>query len=82
MTKSTKYARRPQRDRAPVSRLDLLVEDCIVIEIKSIDALASIHTAQLLTYLRFSKVAWSFDRRNRRDRTALFVSFVHPLCSL
>jgi|TARA_R100000149_G_scaffold65943_1_gene42201 hypothetical protein len=53
-----------------------------VIEIKSIDALASIHTAQLLTYLRFSKVAWSFDRRNRRDRTALFVSFVHPLCSL
>jgi len=37
-------------------RLDLLVEDCVVIEIKSIDALASIHTAQLLTYLRFSKV--------------------------
>lgn len=37
-------------------RLDLLVEKCVVVEIKSIDALASIHTAQVLTYLRFSKV--------------------------
>lgn len=37
-------------------RLDLLVENCVVVEIKSIDALASIHTAQVLTYLRFSGV--------------------------
>ena len=35
-------------------RLDLLVEESVVVEIKSIDALASIHTAQVLTYLRFS----------------------------
>ena len=35
-------------------RLDLLVDKSVVVEIKSIDALASIHTAQLLTYLRFS----------------------------
>jgi GxxExxY protein len=35
-------------------RLDLLVEGSVVIEVKSIDALASIHTAQVLTYLRFS----------------------------
>ena len=35
-------------------RLDLLVERRVVVEVKSIDALASIHTAQLLTYLRFS----------------------------
>jgi GxxExxY protein len=35
-------------------RLDLLVNQSVVVEIKSIDALASIHTAQLLTYLRFS----------------------------
>jgi GxxExxY protein len=27
-----------------------------VVEVKSIDALASIHTAQLLTYLRFAEV--------------------------
>jgi GxxExxY protein len=35
-------------------RLDLVVDRTVVIEIKSIDALASIHTAQVLTYLRFS----------------------------
>lgn len=35
-------------------RLDLLVGSSVVVEIKSIDALASIHTAQVLTYLRFS----------------------------
>lgn len=35
-------------------RLDLLVEESVVIEIKAIDALASIHMAQVLTYLRFS----------------------------
>jgi GxxExxY protein len=36
-------------------RIDLFVEDCIVIEIKSIDALADIHMAQILTYLKLSK---------------------------
>jgi len=35
-------------------RLDLLVEGAVVVEVKSIDALASIDTAQVLTYLRFS----------------------------
>ncbi|MDQ3124174.1 MAG: GxxExxY protein [Pseudomonadota bacterium] len=35
-------------------RLDLVVNKSVVVEIKSIDALASIHAAQLLTYLRFS----------------------------
>ncbi|HST92858.1 MAG TPA: GxxExxY protein [Brevundimonas sp.] len=37
-------------------RLDLLVERAVIVEIKSIDALASIHSAQILTYLRFSGV--------------------------
>jgi len=36
-------------------RIDLLVEDCIVVEIKSIEALADIHMAQILTYLKLSK---------------------------
>lgn len=35
-------------------RIDLLVADCIVIENKSVQALAPIHEAQLLTYLRLS----------------------------
>jgi len=36
-------------------RLDLLVEDEIVIEVKSIEAVAPVHKAQLLSYLRLSK---------------------------
>lgn len=37
-------------------RLDLLVEGAVIVEVKSIDALASIHIAQILTYLRFSRL--------------------------
>ncbi|OYW41232.1 MAG: GxxExxY protein [Brevundimonas sp. 12-68-7] len=37
-------------------RLDLLVERVVIVEVKAIDALASIHAAQVLTYLRFSGV--------------------------
>jgi GxxExxY protein len=33
-------------------RLDLLVEQSVVIEIKSVDVLLPVHEAQLLTYLR------------------------------
>lgn len=35
-------------------RIDLLVESEIVVEIKAIEALAAIHDAQLLSYLRLS----------------------------
>lgn len=35
-------------------RIDLLVENKLVIEVKSIDALADIHIAQVLTYLKLS----------------------------
>ncbi|MDP2936289.1 MAG: GxxExxY protein [Dehalococcoidia bacterium] len=35
-------------------RLDLLVEGTIIVEIKSIDRLAPIHQAQLLSYLKLS----------------------------
>jgi GxxExxY protein len=33
-------------------RLDLLVAGCVVVEVKSVECLAPIHDAQLLTYLR------------------------------
>ena len=33
-------------------RIDLLVEDKVVIEIKTIDAFNDVHTAQVLTYLK------------------------------
>ena len=35
-------------------RIDLLVENCLIVEIKSIDAINPIHEAQLLTYLKLS----------------------------
>ena len=35
-------------------RIDLLVENKVIVEIKAIDKLAPIHTAQLLSYLKLS----------------------------
>jgi GxxExxY protein len=36
-------------------RLDLLVEDLIVVELKSVEELTDVHKAQILTYLNFMK---------------------------
>ena len=35
-------------------RIDLLIENQIVVELKSVDALNDVHTAQVLTYLKLS----------------------------
>ena len=35
-------------------RIDILVENKLVIEVKAVDALEDIHTAQVLTYLKLS----------------------------
>jgi len=35
-------------------RIDLLVDDVVVVELKAVDTLAPIHEAQLLTYLKLS----------------------------
>jgi GxxExxY protein len=35
-------------------RVDLLVENIVVVEIKSVESLADIHLAQMLTYLKLS----------------------------
>jgi len=35
-------------------RVDLLVENSIIVEIKSVDAMNNIHLAQILTYLKLS----------------------------
>jgi GxxExxY protein len=35
-------------------RIDLLVEGCVVVELKSVDRIAPIHEAQLMTYLKLS----------------------------
>ena len=41
-------------------RVDLLVESKLIIEVKSIEALAEIHFAQVLTYLRLSDLRLAF----------------------
>jgi GxxExxY protein len=35
-------------------RIDLLVEGSVVVEVKSVDALAPVHAAQVITYLKLS----------------------------
>jgi len=37
-------------------RLDLLVNDELIVELKSVDSLAPVHAAQILTYMRLSKM--------------------------
>jgi iron complex transport system substrate-binding protein len=37
-------------------RVDLLVEGCLVVELKSVETLAPVHPKQLLTYLRLLKL--------------------------
>ena len=36
-------------------RIDLLVENAVVVEIKAIEVFTDVHTAQVLTYLKLSK---------------------------
>lgn len=43
-----------ERDLGCGFRIDLLVENSVVVELKTVDPLAPIHEAQLLTYLKLS----------------------------
>jgi GxxExxY protein len=36
-------------------RIDLLVDDAIIVEVKAVEAITPVHKAQLLTYLRLSQ---------------------------
>jgi GxxExxY protein len=52
-------------------KLDLLVEDLVVIEIKSVDRLAAIHQAQVISYLKLSEkklgILINFNTLHLRD---------------
>ena len=41
-------------------RIDVLVEDAIIVEVKAIDALLRVHEAQVLTYLKLSRCRIGF----------------------
>jgi GxxExxY protein len=45
---------------AEALRLDVLVEDKIICELKVVDALAFVHTAQILTYLKLTEKRLGF----------------------
>ena len=36
-------------------RIDLLVEDTVILELKSVESFSPVHEAQLVTYLKLSK---------------------------
>jgi len=38
-----------------VYRIDLIVEDVVVVEVKAVQALAKVHEAQVLTYMRLAR---------------------------
>jgi GxxExxY protein len=41
-------------------RIDMFVEDVLILELKSIDRLKSIHEAQLLSYMKLARVNHGF----------------------
>ena len=49
-------------------RLDMLVEDCVVVELKAVEQLLPVHKAQVLTYLKLTG-----------HRLGLLVNFNTPL---
>lgn len=52
-------------------RIDMMVEDRVVVELKAVDALHEVHKAQLLTYLRLSGkshgLLFNFNARHLKD---------------
>ena len=48
-------------------RIDLLVENAIIVEVKSVASLADVHQKQILTYMRL-----------RGIRTGFLMNFFHP----
>jgi GxxExxY protein len=49
-------------------RLDLIVDACVIVELKAIDAIQPVHRAQMLTYLKLT-----------RHRVGLLINFNVPL---
>ncbi|MCE7042099.1 GxxExxY protein [Dyadobacter sp. CY312] len=37
-------------------RMDFVVENLVVVELKSVEAISSVHTAQILTYMKFAEM--------------------------
>jgi GxxExxY protein len=69
-------------------RIDLLVAETVIVELKSVDAVAPIHKAQLLSYLKLSErrsdylsiSTWNYSKTASHDSQTETHTF--PPCSL
>ena len=63
-------------------RADLLVEDRVIVEVKSVDRLAPVHAKQLLTYLRLTNLRvgllLNFGAERMKDGTRRIVNDYGP----
>ena len=61
-------------------RADLIVDDCVLLELKAADKLAPIHTAQLLTYLKLTRLPLglliNFNVKRLKDGVRRFANTV------
>jgi GxxExxY protein len=58
-------------------RIDLVVNDCVIVELKCIEKIAPVHEAQLISYMRLSKknvgLLINFHVRHLKDGIKRFV---------
>jgi GxxExxY protein len=59
-------------------RLDMLVEKCVIVELKSVETMNPVYEAQIMTYIRLSKVRLcfliNFNVKRLKDGIKRFVS--------
>jgi GxxExxY protein len=58
-------------------RIDLIVNDCVIVELKCVEKVAAVHEAQLISYMRLSKknigLIINFHVRHLKDGIKRFV---------
>ena len=58
-------------------RIDLIVNDCVIVELKCVEKIAAVHEAQLISYMRLSKknigLIINFHVRHLKDGIKRFV---------
>lgn len=58
-------------------RIDLLIDDALIVELKSVQELLPIHDAQLLTYMKLAKIniglLMNFNNKSLKDGIKRFV---------
>ena len=67
-------------------RIDLLVENCVIVELKSVEKMIPLYEAQLLTYLKLSKLnvglLMNFNVQYMKDGIKRMIHDLDPSASL